>query len=177
MWRLLPCKLLGGPGTGITPHQPGSNCAGLVQLSQLRPRPWAGQEPGLEASSISFIRTLPTVEREAQFPRPGHSPCHPSTASPLCRQVSVGQMLSACHLLGKPLGSQAMVCFGKKPPHPQIARETVNSYRNNDYEGDPESSRWAGGITEEFILSCQRQDLVCCQTLRSLGKSLLWCLS
>jgi len=130
--------------------------------------------PGwLGASPTSFTQTLHTVEGEGQFPRPGHSPFHPSTVSPWCWQVTVGQMLSACHLLGKPLGSLAMVCFGEMPPHPQTAWETVDGYRNNDYKGDPESG--SGGIAEDFLPSCQRQDLICCQTLESLGKSLLWC--
>lgn len=180
MGRLLPCRLLGSPGTGIAPRQPGSNCTGLVPLSQLGPCPRAGQEPRLEVSSVSFIRILPTAEWGGQFPRPAHGPLDSRTASPRCWQVTVGQMLSACHLLGKPLGSLAMLCFGKKPPHPRIAWKLVNSYRNYDYKGDPESSLWAGGIAEDFVLSrqrqdlCQRQHLICCQTLRSLGQSLLW---
>lgn len=166
----------GDPGAGITSCQPGANCTGLLQLSQTGPRPRAGQKPGHGACSVFFVLTWPTEGWEAHFPRPGHSLFCSNTASPQCWQVTVEQMPSACHLLAEALGSLAMLCFGEKLPHLQTAWETVNGWRNGNYKADIMSLLWAGGITGEFILSCQRQDLICCQMLRGLGKSPFWCL-
>lgn len=91
-----------------------------------------------------------------------------------CWQVTLEQMPSAHHFLGEALRNLATLCFEEKSLCPWIAWETVNDYRNN--YGDPKPSLWAGRVPGEFIPSCQRQDLVCCQMLRGLVKSLLWCL-
>lgn len=176
MCRLLPCGVPSDPGTGLAPRQPGTlHRARSLVPAGTSPTSWPGAQAG---SLLHFLHADFTHSGTG-----GHLGFPKAWAQPISLQYSLSLVLSGdCGAdapclppPGKALGSLAMLYFKKAPLHPQIAWEMVNACRNNAYKEE-----------QVFTVDWNHHWGVCprltktvpplCQALRSLRKSLFWCL-